>query len=122
VSDLPVGVVLGAPVVCDMLRALPAGATVEEVAREAMRVAQADAACFMCKSDDEQFRVGVGGLLLFYRGNAGVTARIERELLLLRTLSASMSGVPVDLSQISDEDAPEPLGLVGMFRDARANR
>lgn len=118
--NVPVSVALGSPIVERGLRAMPAEISVEDRCKEAMRLCRKDDACFMCATDDEKFKVGLGGLLLFFRDDAETKARIEREIRMLSALSAAMSGVAIDFaSAFGDvESEAKPLGLMGMFRES----
>lgn len=99
---------------------LPADADVDDIVKRAFVASTSSDIAYMCATDDEQFRGGVGGLLLFYENDPDTTARIEHEITLLRGLSAATQGVPVDFGAMMSENSPEPLGLMGKFRDCKA--
>jgi len=79
----------------------------------AVKVAQAN---FMAPSNDEQFKGVVTAL--YERSDEEMKARIKADLEALKILNAMLSGVPVDLSTIKHPE--NPLGLMGMFHECRA--
>jgi len=90
---------------------------IEERAKLAMKHVHSNNVCFMTPSDDQKFRSACGALILL--SSEPEQARINRELRMLQTLSAAMSGVPVDFSSMcDDEDAEPPLGLMGIYRES----
>jgi hypothetical protein len=48
-------------------------------------------------------------------------ARIMAELATLRVLGAAMSGVPVDFDAAFADGRPEPIGMVGIWREVAGN-
>jgi hypothetical protein len=58
--------------------------------------------------------------LYYHERDVETFARIKRELALLRGMAAAQSGVPVDFVALvgDDEDAPEPLGLMAIYKNA----
>lgn len=82
----------------------------EEQARAAMEVTKD---FWLSTDEDVRFRGAVGALLLANQDNPEATERIKTEMRALNTLSAAMSGVPVDFAQILPEleEDFKPIGL-----------
>lgn len=121
-NNLHPGIVLGATAIKELLTRMPDTATLEERCQLAMTKCRDEDVCFMCSTDDQIFKAGVGGLLLFYAKEPAIKARIERELRLLASLTAAMSGVPADLAAAFGDEGEaqeKPLGLLGMFRGGK---
>ncbi len=96
----------------------------EQAAEVAMGLCLKDGNCFMCRSDDEKFKSGIGGLFLFYKNDPDTKTRIETEMRALQAFSALMSGVPVRIEDVVDEEF-KAIGFLSMFRKAQginANR
>lgn len=72
---------------------------------------------WLVTDEDTQFRAGIGGVLL--TADDDEKARIQAELQTLQTLGAAMSGVPVDFGGIGADDAPKPIGMLGIWREMR---
>jgi hypothetical protein len=95
---------------------IPTDVSLEDKLKFAMReVLKSNGAAFMCSNDDQQFRGAVGGVLLMCSDEE--RKRINVELRALQSLSAAMSGIPVDFGAV--EMVEHPLGLLGMWRDTK---
>lgn len=91
--------------------------SVEDMLRAAMK---AMTSLWVSTDDDLRFRASVGGVLMVLdeRGDLENTSRINIELEALRSLSALLSGVPVDMERVV---MPEnPIGLMKRWGDAKA--
>lgn len=75
---------------------------------------------WMATNEDHQFRGAVGAVMLSYGEDAPEFARIEHEMRLLQQVStmvqAAQLGMSVGGLSVAD-DAPEPIGLMGLWRD-----
>ena len=95
----------------------------DKVLDKAMELAHDDSICFLCQSDEEKFKIGVGGLLLYYKGDFEFEQQVTHDMRLLASLSAAMQGVPVDFAALVNdddgEDKQEPLRLMDRFKKAR---
>ena len=91
---------------------------VEEVAKRAFRMARDDSYTWFTTSDDVQFRIGCGVLLMHYK-DSEVRVQIENTLRALKALSAMMSGVPVDLGAVLNEET-ETLPLLPWYKETAA--
>jgi hypothetical protein len=112
---LPVGVAIGAQV----LSRHAVGDTVEARFAEILKPAHLRDACFMCHSEDDEFRAAVGGLMLSYGADSPEFARIEAEMRQLLALSLMIQGAEIGVA-VEFPDAPpdfKPVGLMGMWRD-----
>ena len=78
-----------------------------------------DSYTWFTTSDDVQFRIGCGLLLIHYKDTDTFYA-LQHTLDALKALSAMMSGVPVDLSQVVDEEK-EMLPLVPWYKETAAD-
>jgi hypothetical protein len=91
--------------------------SLEDMVRAAMK---AMANLWISTDDDLRFRGAVGGVLMVLdkRGAVDDIERINSELEALRSLSALLSGVPVDMERVV---MPEnPIGLMKMWGDVKA--
>jgi hypothetical protein len=91
--------------------------SLEDMLRAAMK---AMTSLWVSTDDDLRFRASVGGVLMVLddRGDDEAAARINSELEALRSLSALLSGVPVDMDRVT---MPEnPIGLMKMWGDVKA--
>ena len=90
--------------------------TLDGMLRAAMK---AMAALWVSIDDDLRSRGAVGGVLMVLneRGDAEAAARINSELEALRSLSALLSGVPVDMGRVA---MPEnPIGLMKLWGEVK---
>ncbi len=92
--------------------------TPEDVARIAFTSCLKESTTWMLGTEDEKFRAGCGGLLLHYFKDDDVRERIEYELQTLKSLSAAISGVPVNFGAVLREDI-EPIGLLNIFKEVK---
>lgn len=77
---------------------------------------------WMITSEDHRLRCAIGVLLLIMIANErfDVQRTIEAELRALASLDAATRGVPVDFSQVMDEDdVPNWVGLVRIWQEVR---
>ncbi len=91
----------------------------DDMLRAAMK---AMAQLWVSTDDDLRFRGAVGGVLMVLdeRGDTEAAARINNELEALRSLSALLSGVPVDMERVA---MPEnPIGLMKMWGKVKEAR
>lgn len=88
---------------------------VEEVAKKAFRMARDSNYTWFTRNDDVRFRIGVGLLLMHYKGSP-VYSQIQGTLTALKSLNAMMNGVPVDLGAVFDEDT-ETLPLLPWYKE-----
>lgn len=95
---------------------------VEPDLTERIRKAMREAKDFwMSLDDDLRFRAAIGAALV-ETTDEGEKDRILRSFQILRTLSAAMSGVPVDAEAVEAQmEGFEPLPLVAMWREAKAS-
>ncbi len=113
------GIMISAQIIARDIRGARRGkAGPESVARIAFASCLKEASSWMLRNDDQKFRAGCGGMLLYYRDDDEVRERIEYELRMLQSLSAATSGVPVDFATVLREDL-EPIGLLKIFREAK---
>lgn len=110
-----IGVILAASALRDNV---PKEGTLKERLLHAMReVRKPNGAAFMCNGDDQQFRGAVGAVLLTCSDVE--RTKIEAELRVLRSLSAAVAGVPVDLGvTLGALPNGEPLGLLGLWYES----
>ena len=90
--------------------------SLEDMLRAAMK---AMTALWLSTDDDLRFRGAVGGVLMVLdeRGDTEASARINSELEALRSLSALLSGVPVDMGRVA---MPEnPIGLMKLWGEVK---
>ena len=91
----------------------------ETVAKRAAELVRKDENSWLLGTDDQRFRAMCGAVGLYYHErDPEVFARIDRELSLLQGLSAATSGIPVDFDALigDPENAPEPIGLMGIYK------
>jgi outer membrane receptor protein involved in Fe transport len=69
-------------------------------------------------SADEKFRAALGGVILSLPEDSPERESVERSLAALRSLSASMSGIHVDMSSVFHEDL---LPLMGWWREEESD-
>jgi hypothetical protein len=95
----------------------------DAVMKRAMELAFHKDICWMCVNDDEKFKIGVGALLMYYKDDEEFQARVDNEMRLLQAFSAALSGVPVNFGALAggdEEETPEALGLLGIFKETKA--
>lgn len=91
---------------------------IEEVAKRVFRMTRDDSYTWFTTSDDMQFRIGCGVLLMHYKDTPTFTL-LQNTLSALKALSAMMSGVPVDLGAVMDEEM-ETLSLLPWYKETAA--
>ncbi len=91
---------------------------IEEVAKRAFRMVRDDSYVWFTKNDDHLFRIGCGVLLMHYK-DTPTFETLQYTLNALKALSAMMTGVPVDLSQVIDEER-ETLPLLPWYKETAA--
>lgn len=93
--------------------ALESGAGLEDRARAAMGAVRGH---WLATQELDQFSAACEGLAR--TSSPEEVERIEGDLKALQTLSAMMSGVPVDLdAALADHERHEPLGLMKLWRE-----
>lgn len=98
---------------------LPAVGSTEDILRVAMRAAKTHWH-IAAESEDIQFRVAVGAVLLWLRerGDTESMERITSELEMLSALRAACAGIPVDLGvAMKDKGDQKLFGLLGMWKE-----
>ena len=89
--------------------------SVQDKARECFKQAIDSGIGWMLDgSDDQKFRAGVGGLMLL---EPGLRPQIGREMAALHTLTAAMSGVPVNWEAMDDFEDEDPIGLLALYKE-----
>ena len=88
---------------------------VEKVAKRAFRLARDNSFTWFTCSDDIRFRIGCGILLIHYEGTETARA-VKNTVRVLKSLSAAMSGVPVNLGAAIHEDM-ETLPLLPWYKE-----
>ena len=68
--------------------------------------------------EDEQFRCAVGAALK--DATPEECEKIEAEMVLLNAVSASFTGVPVDFQKVLEQQKPEPLQLMKLWKEIKA--
>ncbi len=87
----------------------------EDRAKAAFRSAKGT---WITLDENTQFKGGIAAILIMYADDVDMTERLTRELQSLRTLEAMMSGVPVDVSGITESDI-KPLGLMKLWHECK---
>lgn len=94
--------------------------TVEDHLREAMRIAQGRPE--WTRTEDEQTRAALGGVLLSKSCSPEDKARIESEVRMFRALAVAASGIPVDFGALlaaEGETHPNPIGLRRIWMEVK---
>lgn len=71
---------------------------------------------FLTTDQDVRFRGAVAAVLLANEDSEEVRTRITQEMRSLNTLSAAMSGVPVNWDEAFDEEH-EPIGILKIWKE-----
>ncbi len=94
-----------------------------ETVKGKFRVAFGEAKNYWGSTDDEvRFGGGVGAVMLDLGQEHPMYEKIERELEMLRDLSAAISGVPVDMEAAFNklgQDDDEPIGIMGIWMEVK---
>lgn len=119
-ANVPANVTIGASIVATHLEDNPP-ADLEAACRASFAYAVSDQAKWLARDELEVFKLGVGGVLLYYlKRDPVIVERINREMRTLAVLSAAMDGVPVNWEAVDvDEERHPPLGLLRYYREAK---
>lgn len=113
---IPVSVSIGAQVFSRLAK----GDSIEDRFRSLLVPSVISEGCFLCSTDDEEFRAIVGGVMLSYGDGTPEFRRIEAEMQRMQKISAFLSavqaGLDVSLPDKSD-DEPEPIGLMKLWHE-----
>jgi hypothetical protein len=114
VNALPVGVMIGAQVLKDAA----VGDTIEQRFKAIITPANLRSACYMCATEDEEFRAAVGALMLSYGASSEERRRISAEMLQIQRLSTWLTALQLGMSADAPiEEAYEPIGLMQIWRE-----
>lgn len=94
----------------------------KRIATEAFRLVIAPTGPnFLLTNEQDQFKAAVGALLLRWsKDRPELAETVQAEMAALGALSAAGSGVPVDLASVMGRlEGLEPIGLLGLYREAR---
>jgi hypothetical protein len=121
--ELDPGVLIGCQSIARVLQETHSKATIHELIKEAMKQAYNDNHVFMCSTDEQQFKAGVGGVILELTRRGDLesleyTQRITTEMKVLGALSAATTGIPVDIQGCLPEGFV-PFGLLIQFKEAK---
>lgn len=97
--------------IADAQTAVKAGDSLEDRLRAAMGRTHGH---WLITDEDEQFRAAIGAVML--DASEDERERLEAEIHKLKTLSALVSGVPVDMDRVNSADDPEPVGLMKLWK------
>jgi hypothetical protein len=117
-NDLPPQIVIAAQILRDSAK----GDTITDRFKSVITRERIDEACFMCSTEDEQFRSAVGGLILSYPDDAPERDAIQYEMRQINRLSTALQaatlGMGVSLADVLDgEQKHPPIGLLPMWRE-----
>ncbi len=109
---------ISAGMIAQRLKAMPARSTEEERVQHAFEQCLLEANTWMCGDDDDKFRAGAGGLLIYYyERDKAVFDRIGNELNALQAVSSLIQGVPVNMEAVNLLE--KPLGLLEAWHAAK---
>jgi hypothetical protein len=115
-------IVLSAALIEEGVRKDVKDKTLEEQVQIVMRAAHDDSYIWMLGTDDQQFKAGVGALLIITKDNPKDHARVKHELETLNAFARMLAAHRFDFDEIealSSADKPEPLRLTEAFRAAK---
>lgn len=72
---------------------------------------------WLLTDEDGRFRAAIGGVLLI--SDEETQERIKKELLILRTLSAAIEGIPVNMGALQLEPG-DAIGLMKLWKEIKA--
>lgn len=110
---IPTSVLIGSQVLKDFA----VGATIEARFGAVITRKARAAGCWMCRSEDEEFRCAVGGLLLSYDPASPEFERITTEMQQLQRMHLIIVSARLGMTvEIPDPpDTFEPVGLLGLW-------
>lgn len=102
------------------VEALPEAASVEDRLKAAFDVT---ANHWLLRTDDERFRAGVGGVMLFYGERSEEFKILEAEMLRLQKASALINAAMAGISvEVEDDFKPSEISLLVLFHASKNKR
>jgi hypothetical protein len=91
------------------------GMDVKVLARIAFEESRRSTGGWMLQDDEDRFRTGAA--VVYLLASEEDKERVSRELRLLGTLSAAISGIPVNFGALEGVDEDDIIGLTKIYRD-----